>query len=58
VRRFLFSAWRRGRRARWLPGEDWEALLEQPLDVVRRELRLGSPPTYQPVRSAGAPAVA
>ena len=58
ARRVLFAAWRRGRRARWLPGEDWEALLGQPLDAVRRELRLGPPPTYQPVRSAGAPAMA
>ncbi len=58
ARRFLFAAWRRGRRARWLPAEDWEALLEQPLDAVRRELRLGTPPIYEPVRSAGAPAIA
>lgn len=57
ARRFLFAAWRRGRRARWLPGEDWEALLRQPLDAVRRELRLGPPPIYQPVRSAAAPAM-
>jgi ubiquinone biosynthesis protein COQ4 len=58
ARRFLIAAWRRGRRARWLPAEDWEALLEQPLEAVRTHLQVGNPPAYVPVRSAGAPAIA
>jgi ubiquinone biosynthesis protein COQ4 len=47
----------RGRRAAFLPAADWEALLEQPLDEVRRVLRVGPPPVYTPLRSAAAPAV-
>lgn len=58
ARSFILAAWRRGRRARWLPGEDWEALLTEPLEGVREHLRLGAPPIYGPIRSAGAPAVA
>jgi ubiquinone biosynthesis protein COQ4 len=49
-------AWWRGRRAAFLPAADWEALLERPLDEVRRELHIGPPPIYTPLRSAAAPA--
>ena len=57
-RRMLREGYRRGRRAAWLPAQDWEALLARPLDEVRAELGLGEPPRYEPVRSAGAPALA
>jgi ubiquinone biosynthesis protein COQ4 len=57
ARRTIRDAWRRGRRAAWLPAQDWEALLPRRLDDVRGELALGASPVYQPVRSAGAPAV-
>jgi ubiquinone biosynthesis protein COQ4 len=50
-------AWWRGRRAAFLPAADWEALLELPLDEVRRRLRVGPPPVYTPLRSAAASAV-
>jgi len=33
--RYLFHAWRRGRRARWLMALPYEELLEQPLETVR-----------------------
>ena len=55
-RRLIREGWRRGRAARWLPAEDWEALLPRPLDEVRESLRLGALPKYEPVYSAGAPA--
>jgi len=58
TRRQIFDAYRRGRRAAWLPAADWEALLAQPLGRVRDELRVGSPPVYREVRSAGAPQLA
>jgi ubiquinone biosynthesis protein COQ4 len=58
ARRLMKDAYRRGKRAAWLPGQDWEALLEQPLQQVREQLRLGDPPSYEQVRSAGAPALA
>lgn len=57
-RRMLKEGYRRGRRAAWLPAQDWEALLARPLDEVRAQLGLGEPPRYEPVRSAGAPALA
>lgn len=58
ARPLMVEGFRRGRRARWLPGEDWESLLEQPLEKVREHLGLGEPPQYVPVRSAGAPVAA
>lgn len=58
LRPLLRNGWKRGREARWLPGEDWEALLEQPLDSVREHLNVGSPPVYGQKRSEGAPALA
>ena len=47
---------RRSRRSAWLPAQDWEALLAQPLDEVRRQLRIEPAPSYEAVRSSGAPA--
>jgi ubiquinone biosynthesis protein COQ4 len=58
ARPLMVEGFRRGRRAAWLPGEDWEAILEQPLEVARQKLGLGAPPAYVPVRSAGAPIAA
>jgi len=57
-RLMIQEAYGRGRRAAWLPAADWESLLARPVDEVRRELGLGDPPRYDPVRSAGAPALA
>lgn len=58
ARPMIREAYRRGRDAEWLPAQDWEALLERPLDEVRRDLRVGAPPSYEEVRSEGAPALA
>ena len=55
-RRLVHAAWRRARRARWLDGADWEALLAMPLERVREELAVGPPPEYEPVWSSAAPA--
>ena len=51
-RRMMREAYRRGKKAEWMPAADWEALLEQPLTEVRRELGVGDPPVYREVRSA------
>ncbi len=48
----VFDGMRRGRAAAWLPAQDWESMLAEPLDQVRARLRLGAPPQYTPVRSA------
>jgi ubiquinone biosynthesis protein COQ4 len=49
ARNVLRQAFARGQRAAWLPGADWEALLERPLEDVRRELGLAQPAVYTPV---------
>ncbi|HBZ68610.1 MAG TPA: hypothetical protein DEP35_02190 [Deltaproteobacteria bacterium] len=58
ARRVMREAFRRGRRAAWLPGADWEALLALPLDEVRSHLCVGEPPRYEALRSTGAPTLA
>lgn len=45
-RRLVALARERARRARWLPAQDWEALLPLPLAVVRDRLGVGPPPPY------------
>ena len=57
-RRLIREGWRRGRRAKWLGAQDFEALLPRPLDEVRRELGVEAAPDYRPVFSAGAPGAA
>ena len=50
--RVVADGFRRGRRAAWLPEQDWESLLPLPLAEVRDRLRLEAPPIYTPLRSA------
>jgi ubiquinone biosynthesis protein COQ4 len=50
--RAVFQAWRDGRRAAWLPGEDYERLFAEPLDVARRRLKIPTPTIYQRVPPA------
>lgn len=45
--RAIHRAFLDGRRAAWLPAQDWELLLEQPLDSVRRELGIQVPKVYR-----------
>jgi ubiquinone biosynthesis protein COQ4 len=49
--RIIPDGFRRGRAARWLPAQDWEALLRLPLAEVRARLGLGAPPVYTPIRT-------
>lgn len=58
ARPVIVDGYRRGKRAAWLPGQDWEWLLTQPLAAVRERLGLGEPPAYAAKRSEGAPALA
>ena len=37
---YLYRAWRRGRKAAWLPAVPYERLLPLPLEVVRRSLHI------------------
>ncbi|MNR47370.1 hypothetical protein D3C85_1664630 [compost metagenome] len=50
--RAVFQAWRDGRRAAWLPGEDYERLFAEPLEVARRRLKIPTPTIYQRVPPA------
>ena len=40
------QAWRRGRKAAWLPGEDYQRLLAMPLDAARDRVGLTPPDRY------------
>src|ERR1051326_3587764 len=44
IRRVVFEGYRRGRRAKWLVGADWEALLGRPVEEIRHEYAV--PPAY------------
>ena len=43
----MWRAYRDGRRASWLPAQDWEALLPKPLTDVRRLLAVQPPAAYR-----------
>ena len=38
-----------GRRAAWLPSQDWERLLNESLEEVRQQLRINPPDTYREI---------
>jgi ubiquinone biosynthesis protein COQ4 len=46
--RYLFRAWRRGRKATWLPAARYEELLAQPLAEVRTRLGIAPPEIAHP----------
>lgn len=46
ARRAVWQAWEMGRRAKWLPGLDYEALFARPLDEARQRLGIGTPDIY------------
>lgn len=52
ARRTILQGFRRGLRAAWLPGQDWESMLALPVDEVRRRLSIDAPPAYAEIRSA------
>src|SRR5215469_17291846 len=47
VRRAIFEGYRHGRSAGWLPGADWEALLNQPVEAIRAQFAV-RPARYYP----------
>ena len=49
VRKAMWQAYKAGKRAAWLPQQDWEMLLTQPLEEVRQQLRIAPPEVYQEV---------
>ena len=49
ARRAVWQAYRNGKAARWLPGLDYEALFEQPLEQVRERLNIRPATVYHAV---------
>jgi ubiquinone biosynthesis protein COQ4 len=47
VRRAVFEGFRRGRRAGWLIGADWESLLSEPVEAIRAQFGV-TPAAYYP----------
>lgn len=45
----IWQGYLRGRRAAWLLGEDYERLMAEPLDAVRRRLNLTPPTVYDSI---------
>lgn len=52
ARRAVLQAWRNGRRARWLPGLDYEALVAEPLETARARLGIRPATVYAAVPEA------
>jgi ubiquinone biosynthesis protein COQ4 len=48
-KRAILQGYLRGRRARWLLGEDYERLLREPLEAARTRLRITPPTVYDAV---------
>ena len=44
IRRVIFEGYRRGRRAHWLIGADWETLLSRSVEEIRQQYAV--PPAY------------
>ena len=45
----LWQGYRRGKAAAWLPGQDYEALMAEPLDAARRRLGITPPTLYDAI---------
>lgn len=52
ARSLILDGFRRGRKARWLPEQEWEELLALPVAEVRERLSLEAPPQYTPLRTS------
>jgi ubiquinone biosynthesis protein COQ4 len=48
-KRALWEGYRRGRAARWLPGEDYEKLLRESLEAARQRLGIYPPTIYDSI---------
>ena len=48
--RAVWEGWRHGRRAAWLHGEDYEAVMAEPLESARKRLGIAEPRLYLEAR--------
>ena len=54
----VIEGYRHGRKAKWLPGEDYEALMHEPLEAARRRLNILEPVLYKRAQTELGPAMA
>jgi len=45
--RAVWEGYRNGRKAKWLAGEDYEALMAEPIEAARRRLGIAEPVAYK-----------
>ena len=50
----VYKAYRDSKKAKWLPEQNWEALLKEPIDEVREELGIRSPAAFRQLLSTPA----
>ena len=48
----IWQGYRRGKAAKWLPGEDYEQLMSEPLDAARRRLNITPATVYDAIPAA------
>jgi ubiquinone biosynthesis protein COQ4 len=48
----IWQGYRRGKAAKWLPGEDYEQLMNEPLDAARRRLNITPATVYDAIPAA------
>lgn len=56
--RAVWEGYRRGKRARWLPLEEYQQLLHEPLEAARERLGLSKPVAYRKAQDILGPAMA
>jgi ubiquinone biosynthesis protein COQ4 len=49
VRQAIWQGYRRGKAAKWLPGEDYVALMSEPLDAARQRLNIAPATVYDSI---------
>ena len=49
VRRAILEGYRRGKAAAWLPSQDYERLMAEPLEAARKRLKLTPPALYDSI---------
>jgi ubiquinone biosynthesis protein COQ4 len=49
IRRAIYEGYQRGKRCAWLLGEDYEALMAEPLEAARKRLNLPAPVVYNSI---------
>ncbi len=50
--RAVWEGWRHGKRAAWLLGEDYEALMHEPIDAARKRLGIEEPRAYRAAQAS------